>query len=277
MDRRKLLIGILLAIFVIFISYELIPPEEREPGEGIVVYGDTRTNLEVHENIVEGIMEYNPCTVVHTGDMVDWGIYRSLWEEFEEIIKPIRDSGIEYYPCVGNHEAWNSDGKSEFMRVFPDVPEKCYYSFTWNEINFVVVNQYENYGKSTDQYVWFEKEIDDEGPTAVVMHEPYFMASISHGGNENTRKYLIPLIDEYDVDVVFYGHSHMFGLRRENGTTYVVTGGGGAPLYCPVEKNLEASYEIHHFVYLEKDNDRIDATVVNKSGEEIYDFTVSLE
>jgi hypothetical protein len=42
---------------------------------------------------------------------------------------------------------------------------------------------------------------------------------------------LVPLFEQYGVDAVFSGHSHAYERYAYNGIQYIVTGGGGAPLY----------------------------------------------
>ena len=106
------------------------------------------------------------------------------------------------------------------------------------------------------------------------MHEPHFSAN--HEGNDEVREYLIPLIESYGVDVVFYGHTHIFGLRQENGIYYIVTGGGGAPLYSPNDANLNVSFMEHHFLYIEKKKDMLEVDLVSINGSILYEFPIPL-
>ena len=274
MAERREKIGVLILIIIMFIAGFVVSRldfQKEGLKEGFVVYGDTRTNTDVHHQIVDEMMDYNLEFVINTGDLVADGRNWTQWETFESIIKPIRDAGIEYYPVIGNHEQWNSGGKSNYIRIFNFTG---YYSFERNGINFVVVNLYEDYKPNSTQYEWFKDEINDEKPTIVAMHEPHFKAN--HEGNEGVREYLIPLIESYGVDAVFYGHTHIFGLRQENGIYYIVTGGGGAPLYSPNDTNLNVSFKEHHFIYLEKNGDMLEADVVSINGSILYEFSIPL-
>ena len=42
---------------------------------------------------------------------------------------------------------------------------------------------------------------------------------------------LVPLFERYKVHAVFCGHGHNYQHHLKNGVHYIVTGGGGAPLY----------------------------------------------
>ena len=45
------------------------------------------------------------------------------------------------------------------------------------------------------------------------------------------QEYLQPLFEGNGVQLVFAGHDHTYERTIINGITYVVSGGGGAPLY----------------------------------------------
>jgi hypothetical protein len=45
------------------------------------------------------------------------------------------------------------------------------------------------------------------------------------------RDSFCPLFDKYGVDVAFAGHDHNYQRNEVGSVTYLVTGGGGAPLY----------------------------------------------
>lgn len=276
---RTLPIGLLLLLMLLPCTHLALDQHARTQGvknqgegEGFVIYGDSRTQHAIHQQIVEGVVDARPKFVISTGDMVENGAEWADWETFKNITEPIRNTSMEYYPCVGNHERWNSGGKEYYSKVFN---YSGHYSFTREGIHFVIVNLYEGYALNSSQYEWFKREINDETPTIVVMHEPHFRAG-GHGGNEKVREYLIPLIEKYSVNAVFYGHSHIFGLRRERGSYYVVTGGGGAPLYAPVERNLEASLKKHHFTYLRIEEELLKAYVIGSNGTILYEFSIDL-
>lgn len=275
MDRLQKALAIVAIIAVGALAFRALQP--LRPARVFVVYGDTRTNPDIHREVVGRIADRDPKFVVNTGDLVADGSNSRLWATFTSIIGPIREG---YYPVVGNHERWNRGGKGNFLNNFPEVPDEGYYDFERMGIHFVVVNQYVPYGRGSNQYSWFRSQIDDDDtsytPTLVFMHEPHFRASEEHGGDPTTRDDLVPLMEREDVDAVFYGHSHTFGLRREGGITYVVAAGGGAPLYHPIKQNMVFSRAVHHFVLITKGKGGLGADVVAKSGAVIYEFDIGL-
>ena len=85
---------------------------------------------------------------------------------------------------------------------------------------------------------------------------------------------LTPLFEKYGVDVVFGGHMHSYERNEVNGITYVVTAGGGAPLYAMKEREpAQVVFEMaHHFVVVKIDGNRLEATVISSEGEVLDTF-----
>ncbi len=72
----------------------------------------------------------------------------------------------------------------------------------------------------------------------VTMHHPRFTAVKRRQGGHKPVADMVPLFEKHRVTVVFNGHDHNYQHHVKNGVRYVVTGGGGAPLY-PVDGPLE--------------------------------------
>ena len=69
-----------------------------------VVYGDTRTNVQVHRRLVEQIMKHDLDFVVHVGDLVSRGDEYKLWgPQFFEPMKGLIER-VPVYIVKGNHE-----------------------------------------------------------------------------------------------------------------------------------------------------------------------------
>jgi hypothetical protein len=67
--------------------------------------------------------------------------------------------------------------------------------------------------------------------------------------------------------------------RKVNGITYVVTAGGGAPLYAMQEQEpTQAAFALaHHFVLLEIDGRHLRATAISSGGEVLDQFERSAD
>ena len=68
------------------------------------------------------------------------------------------------------------------------------------------------------------------------------------------QEYLQPLFEGNGVQLVFAGHDHAYERTIIHGITYVVSGGGGAPLYGQRQlKNPKSLVfkEVYHFVQVD--------------------------
>jgi predicted phosphodiesterase len=236
------------------------PPAAGTPFEA-VVFGDTRTRHELHRKVIAAIMEKSQAEVAfHTGDLVSDGFDSAQWPLFFDIERPLLKK-MAFFPVLGNHERGNYK-YYDFFEV-----QSPYYSVDWGAAHFVILNSdVGNAALSSDartkfwdeQTRWLEEDLKkaEKAPfRVVVMHHPPFSATARRqgGGGNIFARGLIALFEKYKVQFVFTGHDHNYQHHEFLGVHYVVTGGGGAPLY-PVDGALEGITKkvvsTEHFVRL---------------------------
>ncbi len=54
---------------------------------------------------------------------------------------------------------------------------------------------------------------------------------MKHGGFSIGAKEFLEVMRERKVDRVYFGHIHGFGTLELDGTRYILSGGGGSPMY----------------------------------------------
>ena len=91
------------------------------------------------------------------------------------------------------------------------------------------------------------------------------------------RKALPPLLEKYGVQLVLSGHDHYYQRNQVNGITYIVTGGGGAPLH-PVGRGPSTLFaeETYHFLRVAVRRDVFAVTGVRLDGSEFDPFSLRL-
>ncbi len=214
-------------------------PEDDRPST-FVVYGDNRSNRFAHAAIVAAIRKTPADYLVNTGDMVYDGSQVADWREFFTIERDLlRERCL--FPTIGNHEIAmpTSDGAQRYARMFrvpapPDAAER-WYTFRWGSARFFMVDAQDEF--ASGERAWLQKALEAADGEAglkwrfvILHHGPY--SSGLHGGNEAMIIAKVPeLFRAHKVDVVFSGHDHIYERGDANGLRYVVTGGGGAPLY----------------------------------------------
>jgi 3',5'-cyclic AMP phosphodiesterase CpdA len=158
-----------------------------------------------------------PDFVIHTGDLVADGSDSAQWPVFFSIERELLRK-TAFSPSLGNHER-NNPQYYEFFDV-----RTPYYSFDWANAHIVVLNS--DLGKSRKADFAF-----------VVFHHPPFSAVKRRQGEDREVSQAVPVMEKFKIGAVFSGHDHNYQHHLKGGVHYVVTGGGGAPLY-PVDAPL---------------------------------------
>ncbi len=215
------------------------------PGESFsfVVFGDTRSNHEDHAAVARAIRAEGVDFYINTGDLVSDGALETDWDYFFAAEKELLLE-TPFYPVIGNHD--NDGGNVDiYTRLFAPPAESSgserYYAFTYGNARFIVLdNQSAWLGCPQDQTAqgdWFASALEAAAGDAriehtfVVIHENMYSGKEDRNGDEGLRLWRDRML-ESGVDWVFSGHDHHY-LRgvADNGLPFIVTGGGGAPLY----------------------------------------------
>jgi predicted phosphodiesterase len=224
-----------------------------------VLYGDNRTDGPAHERVVHAIAGEPYDFLVHTGDFVIEGGDEQAWQTFFDIEGPLlRDHCV--FACVGNHELFNDQDAAHFERYFGPrepaapggAPAPMYGSFRWGRARFFLLNAFTSWTTGPAR-AWLEEALAraDHEPgidlrVAVVHQGPY-----SAGPHAGSRSLLAAHIDDllaaHHVDLVLSGHDHIYERGEAKGLKYIVSGGGGAPLYrditpVPSTRRVEPTY-----------------------------------
>ena len=212
------------------------PPTGNEPYQ-FVVFGDTRSRHDIHRKVVDAIVKHGtPDFVVHTGDLVSDGSDSALWPIFFDIERQLLRN-TAFYPALGNHER-NSREFYDYFQVGP-----AFYSFNWGNSHISVINSDLGNGATStaaretfwaEQTRWLEEDLAKNQKAdfrfVVAHHPPFTAVSTRQAGNKEMTA-LVPLFEKYKVSAGFFGHDHNYQHHLKNGIHYIITGGGGAPLY----------------------------------------------
>jgi 3',5'-cyclic AMP phosphodiesterase CpdA len=187
--------------------------------------------------VVEAILKDGiPDFVVHTGDLVADGNDTSLWPTFFDIERDLLRQAA-FFPALGNHERNSRDFYDFFQVTTP------YYSFDWGNAHFIVLNS--DIGNAatskgardafwTEQTKWLEEDLQGSQKAEyriVVAHHPPFSAVSNRQASNPEMRALVPLLEKYHVTLGVFGHDHNYQRNLQNGIQYIISGGGGAPLY----------------------------------------------
>ncbi len=249
--------------------------EELEKIQGkfsFVVIGDDRSGEEIYKKIVALVMERKPDFIVNTGDLIATPGNAKEWAKFWEMSKPIT---VPYFLTVGNHDVQSKVPFSEqTYRKEVDLPgNELYYSFVAGNSLFIVLDSCLDDRAQRiegEQLKWLEGVLarSDQQHKFVFLHHPlYTELGKGHHAHDSLDKYpekrdrIAALFAKYKVNAVFAGHEHYYERRTVDGVTYIITGGGGAPIY-----DKEEYGGFNHFVLLTVDGEKVSAEVVDVNG-----------
>ena len=217
-----------------------------------VVIADMGISLEALKNLTLMISEA-PSFVLHAGDL-SYANGNSLgWDVWFEMIAPLA-ANVSYMPSIGNHEVENLLGVSSYRGRFALPHNERWYSYDWGNVHIVSLDTQSLYIPESNQLEWLEDDLiqasADPGIEWIIVffHIPPYSSSLAHGSNLLVRNNICPVLEAYEVDVVFNGHDHTYErsfpiydgqviddhpneYHNPAGTIYVVTGGGGKSLY----------------------------------------------
>lgn len=255
-------------------------PAENE-SFSFVAYGDTRTNDEAHAAVVAAIIKYSdPDIVIHTGDLVENGNDPCQWgpQFFTPACELMKNTPM--FPVLGNHEA----SGPLFSKFFSLPNNEQWFAFTYGCVQFIALNTNVDYSPKSSQYSWLEDELIASANATwliVYFHHPPYTRTETHNDEPAVKRHLVPLFEQYGVDMVFSGHTHAYEHYLNNGVHYIVTGGGGAPLHSLLNDKkkpirLDGATEYHHCdIYVDVPEKSLTLWARNNSGGVIEEIKIT--
>lgn len=269
------LIVILALIFTaayFIVRHRLKFAPENKDIDKIVIYGDVRSSYKIHNKIINMIRKEKPDMILFTGDIAA-NSHNCLHFLIYSVIENKVWKSAEYYPTRGNHE----DNLPHY-KAFLQLPEgKTYYSFDRMDMHFIVLDIIDI--KIREEVIdWLKEDLEKnkDKNISVSMHYSLFTSGKYHPYN---APYLPELFDKYNVIFVFSAHVHSYERSLYKGTNYIVTAGGGAPLY---PETMENKYKIirvnnYHYCVMKKEGTEYKITVIDIDGNIIDEIVSSKE
>lgn len=249
-----------------------------------LVFGDNRNGYKVHQTIVNMMALEKASFYINTGDLVEDGLVRKNWMRYLRI-ENILMRKMPLYPTVGNHENCFGMGEKMWQKYFAlpkngPLSEKTYW-FDWGNSRFIFLDTNQSFMGSR-QLQWFsdilkETELKNEIRHIFVLlhHSPY--TSGPHGPNADLiDSGAVSLMRKFGVSMTFAAHDHIYERGNAEGLNYIVTGGGGAPIYF-VKTKMKYSLiaePVNHYIKVMVNKNTIEYRVMRMDGT-LLDFFVS--
>ncbi|HLG42985.1 MAG TPA: metallophosphoesterase [Planctomycetota bacterium] len=215
-----------------------------------VICGDTRVSLEPwrsstrveRERVAAKVVELRPAFVLNSGDLVGAGGNYRMWQVFDRLTEGIRQAGIRYVPALGNHEYYgkNEHAMKMYFERFPDLKGRKWYSYDAGPARLLILDsnfdEFEG-DEAARQSAWLQEALElAQGDAAVrfvllVCHHPPYTNSGHDPSRDALDRFVKPALRFPKYRGMINGHVHTYERFEVEGRSYVVSGGGGAPLY----------------------------------------------
>jgi hypothetical protein len=219
------------------------------------VIGDTRTHPEVWGELSRAIDEADPDVILFTGDAVESGGDLADWDAFFNASGDLLSRRLLLF-SHGNHEFLAPD---YFAQIAMPGNEQ-WFDVRWKNLHFVALNDtvMDEDDVLVTQPVFMDTVFaaDDADIWRVTFHhQDLYSITAAHESDLTLRHTWGPAFDRNHVAFDFEGHNHVYertlpikadALAADGrGTTYVVAGGGGAPLYGEAVSDQWFAFQRH--------------------------------
>jgi len=247
-------------------------PTNGEPFT-FVAFSDNQEHFDIFTQIAALMKDEEPQLAISSGDTVDNGWVEDDFDE--QLFGPGADVWREapLYVAIGNHEHLSPYFFNSFH--FPN-NNKEYYSFTYGNVFFIALAMDTAHicMPGTWQYRFFENALaSDEAQNAdfrvVFFHTPPWSEGWpGYDGDWMARFFIVPLMEQYGVDVYFNGHTHDYERGLRNGVTSYIIGGaaGGLDTWARDVPHISVYYSIHHFVSVTVDGPTMTLDAIDIGG-----------
>jgi len=245
-----------------------------------VIFGDSGTGSP-EQRALAGVLNGDTFDLMLHGGDIAYGnadgtgdaSYTTYQSWFFDIYRDVLRR-TPFFPSMGNHDSRSSNAWGQaYLDVFvlppdggegtyPDHAER-YYSFDYGPVHFVALDTeraFQDPSRRAAQVAWLEADLGSATqPWKVAFfHRSPYSSGVVHGSDLAVRGTFTPIFERYGVRLALSAHEHNYErlVPWRQGTDfskppvqYVVSGGGGGPLYDAGRSLYTAtSRKVHHYV-----------------------------
>jgi hypothetical protein len=171
--------------------------------------------------VMDRVAALHPRFAIQVGDVAEIGGLPGAWRHALSVLSDLA-AEVPVVAASGNHDYYSiGPSARNFKNVFPianppgsGARRDTWYSVTTGPIHVAVLDT-EASGEMFDRQIeWLTDDLAsarDAGVpwTFIVMHRP-MVATTTSAPRMQWAKAVLPLVADYDVDAVFWGHDHLF-------------------------------------------------------------------
>ncbi len=271
--------------------------KEGQPYRFAVI-GDTESRPHVNDRLSKLVWDERPNFLINLGDLTDGGqeLHRYEWTHEYFLGMNQLTSRVPVFAVPGNGE-----GDLYWYNHYHDYPEpEGYYQFRFGDAAFFMLdsNQREKeFAEGGKQYKWLEEQLSkcDARWKFVCHHHATFTGEEDDYGNaweeessfgDAAVRRIVPLYEKYGVDMVMFGHLHLYErslpirdghVDFNAGVVHLLAGGGGGNLedFAPTPAFFSAkTHRGHHYVIIDMHDNTMIMRMYDTDGDIRDSFTI---
>lgn len=251
------------------------------------VTGDSRSDTnELWTEALEGASSHGADLLLFTGDAVETGGIQVQWDSWFAAGEGLM-SEMPYIPANGNHDLYTVN----YLTQFALPRDEDNFAVRYGNALIISLNDFPLHDPqaletTTREFLRETLEANQDVTwTFLINHRAFYSAS-NHGSTAVLQREWLPLIDEFEVDLVFNGHDHNYERSRPirrgevtemgEGTIFVISAGVGAPMYDNgSEWWTEVSEKVPSYGIVDVDGNELSFTAYRLDGTVIDSFTLT--
>lgn len=226
------------------------------------------------------------------GDFTNMGSSYKDWQFAINLTAPFTCS-VPLRPVMGNHDTFLNGAPQYLAYMYPQEMElqkgtRLHYRIDSGSVHIIMLEMTWGPERFTgEESAWFSTQMESipsDDWTIIMEHSPVYASDSDMDGMqyfdpvEMVQK-VAPLFEKYKVDLVISGHAHHLEFLQNNGVSYAIVGGLGAPLDSAPTNNSLASvwylFQQHGFLDVTVHPDTIELQFRDPNGIELKSFTVN--
>jgi 3',5'-cyclic AMP phosphodiesterase CpdA len=237
------------------LKFKTAPSNGSDTPVTFLAFGDYGLGTRTQRNLRDHMLTEPFDFIVTTGDNA---YSRGAYDEFDTRVFQVYGDLFSrggVFPAPGNHDTYTANS-TPYLDLF-DLPTNAlraadserYYSFDYGSMHIVVLDtnaplNVTDADATDDMFDWLRADLSaTRQPWKIaVFHSPPYSTGNVHGSDGRVRSRLIPVFEQYGVQLVLTGHDHIYERSKplrggqvitaaQGGITYVVSGAGSAASY----------------------------------------------
>ena len=279
-NRHKILLGIIAFLIIWIVAWNILPVGSGNWNEKQIqrinsvqssnnfcfaVMGDNKNGFSTFNKIIKDINNKKPLFAIDIGDLV----FDGEKEKYRIFYNEIKKSEVPFLVALGNHDI-REGGRANYFDIFGNF----YYSFSYNNTLFIVLDDANEKNIDTQQMQFLEGELKrDFEHKLVFLHVPPFdpreyvldvlkihediKPEHSLSDQQNAEQFM-NLMNQYGVDAVFTSHIHGYFNETRGNVPYIITGGAGGEMLFS-----DPNHYFYHYVDVCVSDNNVNYTIVN--------------